>query len=285
LGRSQDEYTLFALSSVNDRSPIEVELDIDGVSVRIEIDTGASLSLVSEATFTQLWPGRCISNTSSQLVHCLSITALLRVQAFVNKTSCVHNIWYTGISITITKHSQAIPTIASSVENRERKRLIQLQRSYRNKLHTRGRLYILALETNHLKQTTTRWLWYRRQDLKLNACITDISWQHRSQSRDVMFHAFLALLPGLLQLQFLIVCSMQKKGRRPGESWKGEGLGNLITWSQAWLTSRILDTTAYSHSYSQLQRRLENWNMFQRISPTCQHIRLQSLTAEEWLWL
>jgi len=41
LGRSQDEYTLFALSSVNDRSPIEVELDIDGVSVSMEIDTGA----------------------------------------------------------------------------------------------------------------------------------------------------------------------------------------------------------------------------------------------------
>jgi len=34
-----------------------------------------------------------------------------------------------------------------------------------------------------------------------------------------MFHAFLALLPGLLQLQFLIACSMQKQRRRPGESY------------------------------------------------------------------
>ena len=35
---------------MNDRSPIEVEPDIDGVSVHMEIDTGASLSLVAEAT-------------------------------------------------------------------------------------------------------------------------------------------------------------------------------------------------------------------------------------------
>jgi len=67
VSRSQDEYTLFALSSVNDRSPIEVELDTDGASVSMETDTGASLSLVLEATFTRLWPGRLLEPSTVQL--------------------------------------------------------------------------------------------------------------------------------------------------------------------------------------------------------------------------
>ena len=45
--------------------------------------------------------------------------------------------------------------------------------------------------------------------------MASVSWL----SCDGMFHAFLALFPGLLQLQVLIVCSIQKKGRRPGESY------------------------------------------------------------------
>ena len=36
--------------------------------------------------------------------------------------------------------------------------------------------------------------------------------------------------------------------------WREKAWGNFITWSTAWLTSRILNTTAYSHSYPQLQR-------------------------------
>jgi len=52
----------------------------------------------------------------------------------------------------------------------------------------------------------------------------------------------IASFPGLLRLQFLIACSMQKRRE------KALGLGNFITWSAARLTSRILDATAYSHS-------------------------------------
>ena len=52
---------------MNDRSPIEVEPDIDGVSVHMEIDTGASLSLVAEATFTRLWLGRLLEPSTVQL--------------------------------------------------------------------------------------------------------------------------------------------------------------------------------------------------------------------------
>ena len=51
---SMQEYKLFAVGSSDDRSPIEVELELDGHRIRMEIDTGASLSLVSEATFKQL---------------------------------------------------------------------------------------------------------------------------------------------------------------------------------------------------------------------------------------
>jgi len=35
---------------------------------------------------------------------------------------------------------------------------------------------------------------------------------------------------------------------------EGEGLGNFIMWSAARLTSQILDVTAYSRLYPQLQR-------------------------------
>ena len=59
----------------------------------------------------------------------------------------------TEISITTTEHSQAIPTIAGNVENREGKRLIQLQRSYVQKqTPDKRQALILAPVTNHLKQ-------------------------------------------------------------------------------------------------------------------------------------
>ena len=43
-------------------------------------------------------------------------------------------------------------------------------------------------------------------------------------SCDVMFHALLALLPGLLQLQFLIVCNMEKAW---GISYVIQGMANI----------------------------------------------------------
>lgn len=59
-------------------------------------------------------------------------------------------------------------------------------------------------------QNYTRWLWYRRQDLKLNARITDISW-HLCQG--IMWYN----IPCLLSLVHkpstppVFVCSMQKE--------------------------------------------------------------------------
>ena len=88
LGRSQDEYTLFGLSSVNNRSPIEVELDIDGVSVRMEIDTEASLSLVSEASFTRLWPGRLLEPSTVQLKTYTGVTLQVLGSTQVHVIGC-----------------------------------------------------------------------------------------------------------------------------------------------------------------------------------------------------
>ena len=64
---SMQEYKLFAVGSSDGRSPIEVELELDGHRIRMEIDTGASLSLVSEATFKQLWPGRTLEPSTVRL--------------------------------------------------------------------------------------------------------------------------------------------------------------------------------------------------------------------------
>ena len=61
------EYTLFAVGSSDGRSPIDVELELDGHRIRMEIDTGASLSLVSEATFKRLWPGRPLEPSTVRL--------------------------------------------------------------------------------------------------------------------------------------------------------------------------------------------------------------------------
>jgi len=73
---------------------------------------------------------------------------------------------------------------------------------------------ILAPETNHYKMAVIQEAGLETQCMDNRHFMTSVSWL----SCDVMFHAFLALLPGLLQLQFLI-CSMQKKGRSPGESY------------------------------------------------------------------
>ena len=43
--------------------PIRVHVLVDNCSVPMEVDTGASVTLMSETTFFQLWPGRGLSET------------------------------------------------------------------------------------------------------------------------------------------------------------------------------------------------------------------------------
>ncbi len=62
-----EEYGLFAVGCTDGIDPIVVELELDGQRVRMEVDTGASLSVVSETTFARLWPGRSLEPSTVQL--------------------------------------------------------------------------------------------------------------------------------------------------------------------------------------------------------------------------
>ena len=68
--------TLFAVGSTDGRSAIEVELELDGHRICMEIDTGASLSLVSEATFKRLWPGRSLQPSTVRLKTYTSVAGV-----------------------------------------------------------------------------------------------------------------------------------------------------------------------------------------------------------------
>ena len=49
------EYHLHALSTPQSSDPTTVEVSINGEQVHMEVDTGAAVSLVSEAVCKQLW--------------------------------------------------------------------------------------------------------------------------------------------------------------------------------------------------------------------------------------
>ena len=47
--------------------PLKIEVKLDGCSICMETDTGTTMSVMSETTFNQLWPGRCLSATDVRL--------------------------------------------------------------------------------------------------------------------------------------------------------------------------------------------------------------------------
>ena len=49
------------------QTPIQVPVSVDGVSVQMELDTGASVSIVSESLYKQYWPGRSLHNSTIKL--------------------------------------------------------------------------------------------------------------------------------------------------------------------------------------------------------------------------
>ena len=64
----ENEYTLFNLyAHIDSQSPYLVTLQVDGVPLQMEIDTGSSLSLISESTFQQLWPNRTWEDSQTNL--------------------------------------------------------------------------------------------------------------------------------------------------------------------------------------------------------------------------
>ena len=63
-----EDYSLFALhDSANARQPFLVNLQVDDVPLSMELDTGASLSIMSESTFRRHWPDKPLQPTRRQL--------------------------------------------------------------------------------------------------------------------------------------------------------------------------------------------------------------------------
>ena len=75
--QSMDDATLCHVKSrcVANAPPISVEVKLDGYMVNMEVDTGASLSLMSDITFHGLWPGR---SPSTSMVEGLLVKESIR---------------------------------------------------------------------------------------------------------------------------------------------------------------------------------------------------------------
>ena len=54
----QNEYPLYCLSDAGHSKPIKEEVVVDGKPFTMELDTGATVSLVSESTYQEYWPDR-----------------------------------------------------------------------------------------------------------------------------------------------------------------------------------------------------------------------------------
>ena len=61
-----DDYPLYRVSD-SKMKPLFVSLKLDGKPFTMELDTGAAYSLVSEATFKELWPDSQLSATDVRL--------------------------------------------------------------------------------------------------------------------------------------------------------------------------------------------------------------------------
>ena len=66
-----DNATLYHLRSrgASHAPPIIVEVKVDDCCINMEVDTGASLSLMSNATFQGLWQGRSLDTTRFRLTQ------------------------------------------------------------------------------------------------------------------------------------------------------------------------------------------------------------------------
>ena len=87
---AQQQYDLYQLVDATlpqtSENPYKVTLTIEGQPVQMEIDTGASLSLVSEETQQELWPTAVLQKTSVQLKTYTGTS--LKVLGVMNATVC-----------------------------------------------------------------------------------------------------------------------------------------------------------------------------------------------------
>ena len=86
---SDREYSLFSIPSHGTSKPYTVTLEVAGQQLQMEIDTGASLSLISESTCRKLWPKKRLLPTIAKLKtysgETLPILGTLNVQVSHNK--------------------------------------------------------------------------------------------------------------------------------------------------------------------------------------------------------
>ena len=95
------EYSLFSIPSNGTSKPYTVTLEVAGQQLQMEIDTGASLSLISESTCRKLWPKKRLLPTIAKLKtysdETLPILGTLNVQVSHNKQkACLALVVVTG---------------------------------------------------------------------------------------------------------------------------------------------------------------------------------------------
>ena len=64
---ADDNFTLYSINSASKPRPYIVDIEINGKALPMEIDTGASLTLVSEGTFKESWPTTKLTHTGIKL--------------------------------------------------------------------------------------------------------------------------------------------------------------------------------------------------------------------------
>ena len=65
--KEEEEQPMLQVESKPTLPPIQVKVKLDDCLVTMEVDTGASMSLMAEATFNALWPGRSLDKTEVRL--------------------------------------------------------------------------------------------------------------------------------------------------------------------------------------------------------------------------
>ena len=63
----EDEYEIWAINSSKKKKPYTVNIEVEAKSIPMELDIGASLTLVSEETYRSHWSDKLLRETKTQL--------------------------------------------------------------------------------------------------------------------------------------------------------------------------------------------------------------------------
>lgn len=88
-----EEYTMYHASTDRAPKPLKVTLQINSADVQMEIDTGATFSVISEETYSRLWPHQVV-----KLLH--FDTELCKIRTLTTSLSCTKFISSIVINLT-----------------------------------------------------------------------------------------------------------------------------------------------------------------------------------------